>query len=134
MAERFSAAAPMTGAAADLRGFIPRTAPTGWSGLGQVGNCSGQVRVVDELKLAVAAFPARRGEGRIGWIRSEGFRVLGGRKRHDRDQRSVRGGAFQCLYIAAARQVLAAMLVNDLVHRSGIFRYPFAVGHLDVCD
>src|SRR4030081_2238161 len=91
-------------------------AATSCSALDQIRYCSGHIGIVDELKTAFTAASARRDVRGVFGISNEGLCLFCRWKRHNRDKRSVSRRAFQCLYIAAARQILTAMFMHDVVH------------------
>src|SRR3981189_731743 len=104
-------ASPLKPAASPICG-----AATSCSAFDQIRYCSGHIGIVDELKTAFTAALSRRDVRGVFGISNEGLCLFCRWKRHNRDKRSVSRCAFQCLYIAAARQIPTTMFMHDVVH------------------
>ena len=102
--------------------------------LGQIGDGAGEVGVVVDVQPADAAVLTRLGVGRVVGVGDERVQRRPIRELDQRDQRRVEPRALDRLDIARARQILAAVLRGEVVHRGGVGRHPGVVGHLDAGD
>ena len=84
----------------------------------QIRNCSRQISVVDQLETAIAAALTGCGVRRVFRIGDKGLGCFRRRKLQKCNKGSIQRLPFKRLHVPAARQVLAAMFVHNVVHRS----------------
>src|SRR4051794_26412700 len=93
-----------------------------------------KIGVVDQLETAIAAALTGSGVGSVFRIRDKRLGRFRRWKLQKCNKRGIQRLAFQRLDVPAASQVLAAMFVHNIVHRSRVRRHPSIVSHHDVCD
>src|SRR5215831_7755437 len=126
-----------------LRGDTPSSAAplTRWnlltlagSSFRQIRNCSCKIGVVDQLETAIAAALTGLCVGSVFRVRDKRLGCFPRWKLQKCNKGGIQRLAFQRLHVPAACQVLAAMLVYNVVHRSRVWRHPPIVSYLYVCD
>src|SRR5262245_52342181 len=100
----------------------------------QIRNCSCKISVVDQLETAIAAVLTGFGVGSVFRVRDKRLGCFRRWKLQECNKGGIQRLAFQRLHVPAACQVLAAMFVYNVVHRSRVCRHPPIVSYLDVCD